>query len=281
LREKGDSLGCVLRVFNSMSENPQSPTPNKEVIAPRQESLAGEFADDAPFAEPNYGEARLWLVARDPHCLFAYWNFRPEEHPSAATQDTDAQFFLRTYREDGAVESTSEVRHGAGNWFLHAGVADSGYFAELGFFSSGIWCFLARSGNTRTPPEIPGDIESALFATIPARVSLGKMRDALADSSRPGESLATAAARVQAHSREHDEWTPEHERLLAEILGAEMTGAAPSASSLTLAQRIRHKLTAAADAAVSMPPIPAPQPENAPSSAGASWPSIPGAAPRR
>ena len=254
-----------------MSEFPPSPTPKKEIIAPRQESLAEEFADDPPDAEHNYGAARLWLVARDPRCLFAYWEFEPDEHPDAAGADGRMRFFLRIYR-DGNAETTSEIEPGAGNVFIPAQSPDSGYTAELGFFSGEVWCFLARSGGTRTPPEISAEHGPAVFATIPARISLGKFRDALAHSALPGESLAMTAARIQGDAQRHGEWTAEHELLLAEILGENADAALSSASSFTLTQRIQQRLKAAADAAAPFAPIPAPQGGGDASSSASSWP---------
>jgi hypothetical protein len=278
LRGRGVSLACAPRVFNCMSENPQAATPKKEVIAPHQESLAEEFVDDPPVVAPNYAEARLWLVARDPHWLFAYWDFRPAEHPEATGADGRAHFSLRIYGEEGAVESAVEIHPGAGHTFVAAPAPDRGYFAELGFFEDGIWCFLARSGNTRTPPELPGMEAPPAFATIPAGVSLKKMSDVLAHSALPGESLATTAARIQADARRLHDWTPEHERLLAAILGEDVAGATICPENpLTLAERIEHKLDAAGKAAAPMPPIPAPQPESARLSDGASSPSGSGA----
>ena len=262
-----------------MSEIPPSPTPKKEVIAPRHESIAEEFADDPPDAEPHYGEARLWLVARDPKCLFSYWEFRPSEHPDAVGTQGRAQFFLRIYRENGEVESIAEIQPVAGNAFVPADRTDTGYFAELGFFTGGIWCFIARSGDTRTPPEIPAAHDAAVFVTIPARVSLGKFRDALASSALPGESLAATAARIQSDARRHGEWTPEHERLLAEILGENAASAATtSPGSLTLSRRIQQKLAAAAKAAAPFAPIPLPHSADDVSSLASSWPTSPGAA---
>jgi hypothetical protein len=263
-----------------MSEIPPAPSPKKEMIAPRQESIAEEFADDPSETEPHYGEARLWLVARDPRCLFAYWEFRPDEHPDAVGADGRPQFFLRIYRE-GKAEATVEIEPGSGNVFTPAQSPDSGYFAELGFFTAGVWCFLARSGKTRTPPELAAARDAVVFATIPARISLEKFRDALAGSMRPGESLAATAARIQADARQHGGWTEEHERLLAEILGEDVAGAAPSASSLTLTQRIRHKLHAAAIAAAPYAPIPAPYGGDDASSPASSWQTSPGAAASR
>ena len=264
-----------------MSEIPPSPTPKKEVIAPRHESIAEEFTDDPPDAEPHYGEARLWLVARDPKCLFSYWEFRPAEHPDAVGTQGRARFFLRIYRENGEVESIAEIQPVAGNAFVPAGRADTGYFAELGFFTGGIWCFLARSGETRTPPELAA-LGPAHFATIPARISLGKFRDALASSALPGESLAATAARIQSDARRHGGWTPEHERLLAEILGENVASAATtSPGSLTLSRRIQQKLAAAAKAAAPFAPIPMPHSADDVSSLASRWPTSPGAAASR
>ena len=264
-----------------MSEIPPAPSPKKEIIAPHQESIAEEFADDPPDAEPHYGEARLWLVARDPHCLFAYWEFRSEEHPDAIGADGRAQFFLRICRE-GETEATVGIEPGSGNVFIPAQSPDCGYSAELGFFTGGVWCFLAHSGNTRTPPELPDAHEPAIFATIPASVSLGKMRDLLAGSALPGESLAMTAARIQNGARQHGEWVPEHERLLAEILGASTSAsAAPPANSVTLAQTIRQKLAATANAATPGAPIPASQLESASTSSGASRAVSPGEASKK
>ena len=255
-----------------MSEIPPPPNPKKEVIAPRQESISEEFADEPPDSEPHYGEAKLWLVARDPHCLFAYWEFRTEEHPDATGADGRSRFFLRIFLDGGAAESSTEIEPGAGNAFIPAQSPDSGYFAELGFFAGEIWCFLARSGTTRTPPSLPSADTPAVFATIPAQLSLGKMRGLLADSALPGESLAMTAARLQNDARNHGEWTPEHERLLAEILGASASAPAESsANSFTLTQSVRQKLAATASAATPGTPLSASQSEGTPASPGSNW----------
>jgi hypothetical protein len=240
-----------------MSEFPPAPTPKKEVIAPHQESIAEEFADDPPNAERNYGDARLWLVARDPRCLFAYWEYRPGEHPDAVGADGRAHFFLRTFR-DGHGEATVAIESGAGNAFIPAQSPGSAYAAELGFFSGEVWCFIARSGHTRTPPEKTAAPAPVVFATIPASVGLGQLRDSLKDTALPGESLAPAAARIQSDARRDGERTPEHESLLAEILGEKAAANTVSESSITLARRIRKKLRIAAIAAAPHPHIPAP-----------------------
>ena len=274
LRERPLSLACAPPVSNCMSEIPQPPTPKKEAITPLRESAAGEPADDTPDTERNYGETRLWLAARDPRSLFAYWEFRPEEHPDAVGEDGRARFFLRIFREGGHAESSTGIEPGAGNAFIPVASPGTGYFAELGFYSGDIWCFLARSGDAHTPPETPAAPEPAVFATIPSRISLEKIRAALAHTALPGESLMMTAARIQSDAQRHGEWTPEHERLLAEILGANAANAdAAPANSLTLTQRIRQKLAAAADASAPGAPLPAPQGAGDASSSSPGWPA--------
>ncbi len=257
-----------------MSEIPPAPSPKKEVIAPRQESAAEEIADDPPGAERNYGEARLWLIARDPHCLFAYWEFRPEEHPGAIGEGGRTRFFLRIFPENGAPVSSIEIASGRGHAFIPAPSADTDYFAELGFPSGEIWCFLARSGVTRTPPALPGAEAAPSFATIPAQLSLAELREATAASALPGESPAATAARIQAAARTQAAWSPEQERLLAKIFAASDTateGTPPNSRSIP--RTLRQKLAATASAAEPGMPIDAPQIERAPETPGASWPT--------
>ena len=255
-----------------MSKIPPPPAPKKEVITLQPEPEAADPADDPLIAERNYGEARLWLVARDPKCLFAYWEFRPEEHADAIGDDGRARFFLRIFRDGVEAVSSVEIEPHPGNAFIPGQSPATTYFAELGFYATDIWCFIARSGLTHTPPEIPPEDEPAIFATIPAQVSLARMRRILSASALPGESLAKTAARIQGEARNRGEWTPEHERLLAEVLGT--AGGVPdgsSASSFTLT--VRRKLAATAKAATPGIPIPASQTGRVPASPGAGWSS--------
>lgn len=258
-----------------MSNSSQTPNPKKETIAPRHESLRAEFVQDEVAEERTYGEARLWLVARDPGALFCYWEFLPAEHPGALGEDGKPHFHLRIFRAGGIVESTTEIEPDAGNWFVTVSLPDSDYVAELGFFSKDVWCFIARSGNTRTPPKSAIADGAEFFATIPPSVSLRELRDLLASSAEPGEEVAQAAARVQSAARVQTEWTAAQERLLSQILAEEMEKiSGGSANSATLTQRVRHRLAAAAEAAAPTGPLPSMDTGAAP---GSSWPSSPGA----
>ena len=236
------------------------------------EPEAADSSDDPLITERNYGDARLWLVARDPRCLFAYWEFRPEEHADAVGEDGRARFFLRIFRDGGEAVSSAEIEPHPGNAFIPGQSPATTYFAELGFYEGEIWCFIARSGVTHTPPEIPPEDAPAIFATIPANVSLAKLRQVLAASALPGESLAMTAARIQGDARIRGEWTDEHERLLAEILGTGATVPAESPGS-SFVLTVRRKLAVTAKAAAPGIPIPILQPGNPTASPGASWSS--------
>ncbi len=137
-----------------MSESESTPVPPREVIAPRHESVRSAFDDELENGEPAYGEAKLWLVAHGPHDLFAYWEFDAAEHPEVLGADGATHFFLRPLREDGFAEPTVEIPHGASNAHIPVSQADTLYTAELGFFApGGVWCFVAHSDGTRTPPD--------------------------------------------------------------------------------------------------------------------------------
>ena len=143
-----------------MSAHPHPTGPAREVIAPPHLSLSKEVGRPAGPPPLEYGEVRLWLVAKDSHALFAYWELRPEDHPEAAPAGgAPARFYLRTLRVDGSIaESTQEIEPAAGQCTTTAGQSDTLYRAELGFFNAqGVWCFLAQSGPARTPPEDPNN----------------------------------------------------------------------------------------------------------------------------
>lgn len=199
----------------------QPSEPAKEVIAPRHESLRKEFNEAQRELQPEYGEVRLWLVARDPHWLFAYWEFNPDEHPEARGEDGTAHFLLRVQREDGTVEATLTIQPSAGNRYVPVRQADCNYTAELGFFTMGTWAFLARSGMTRTPPVDADETFTTPPSKIPARLSLAEMRALMAGQSQPGESTAQTAARLQDAVQRAVHWTPEQERMLEQLLAEE------------------------------------------------------------
>lgn len=193
--------------------------PKRETVAPRHESLKKEFDGELGPQPREYGEARLWVVARDAHWIFAYWEFDPREHPEAVGADGVARFFVRMLRADGSEEITQEISPANGDLFIRVAGPDSEYSAELGFFTAGTWCFLAKSGTTLTPAETGNELTSP--AEDNGRGIRG-MRAMLAGEVRPGEPLDAAAERVLDTWAKEKSWTPEREAMLRRLLAADV-----------------------------------------------------------
>ena len=159
-----------------MSDTPNSAAPQRDIIAPRHESLTKEFDGDIGPRPLDYGEARLWLVARDPRWLFAYWQFVPDEHPEAFAENGHPRFFLRILTPAGEVETEADIRPDHSNIYLPAKVPDSAYSAELGFYSkSRVWCFIAKSGITYTPPLHASEPAPVEVVRVPANIPLPRI----------------------------------------------------------------------------------------------------------
>lgn len=156
-----------------MSDTPNSVEPPRDIIAPRHESLAKAFDGDLGPRPLDYSEARLWLVARDPRWLFAYWQFVPAEHPEAIAENGHPRFHLRILTADGEVETETDIQPENGNIYLPANSPDAAYNAELGFYTkSRVWCFIAKSGTAHTPPLHVAQSAPIELARIPANTAL-------------------------------------------------------------------------------------------------------------
>lgn len=184
----------------SESENTSQPLPPRERLAPRHESVRAAFDDDLENGASEYGEAKLWLVAHGPHDLFAYWEFDAAEHQEALGADGATHFHLRPLREDGHTEPAVEIPTTASNAHLPVSRADTFYTADLGFFApGGVWCFIARSSPTRTPPD---------GSATPPRPAPPAPKDTLI----------------------LPPWTPEQEQELRRLLAADMIAPSTGAS---------------------------------------------------
>jgi hypothetical protein len=184
---------------------PAAPTFQKKPARGGPFRLARSPVLDAPWAEAApaeedesdelpelYGTQALYLVARDPEKLFAYWDidwscFQPDEEPS-----------IRLCRADGSVAQTAVIhRADVGH---DANVLPNGgtYFVEIGGRRGAAWRSIARSGLVTTPPGAVSTDLVARYATIPSNLSfraLGEMMTPHAQA--PGEPPVDTLARLQ------------------------------------------------------------------------------------
>jgi hypothetical protein len=168
---------------------------SEEPVVPRQ--IAAESADDLP---ASYGTDLLYVIARDPHTLFLYWDLDWRQR-FAEGGLSPRQIHLRTYREDGTVEGTREVNPFRGHAYVEVAAPGAIYFCELGCFAEEKWKSLARSGSAATPLAEVSDDLSATFATLPLHLSFQRMLEIFRASADDSATLANSIAKLQDQAR--------------------------------------------------------------------------------
>jgi hypothetical protein len=175
----------------------------------------------------SYHQDSLFLIARDPRWLFAYWDFDWGRMPKSAMRDDRVAYFLRITRESGEVESIVEIHPGARNWYLPVQQANTVYRATLGYFNTrGLWQGLVDSPTAHTPSDtLAPDMQEAAFATVPQSLTFEKLNELVNQHMSEGESLLEAIARITREGHvsiqrgQTPTWTEEQKRLLALLLG--------------------------------------------------------------
>jgi len=189
------------------------------------------FEDLGPLPD-TYHEDVLYLVARDPHWLFAYWDVN-------WTAVSAAKYYLKIYVSGKIEVATVEIKPEARNWYVEVGNANTTYFAELGFFDEfGIWISMATSGEATTPSSGISQEEAADFATVPFHLTLQRLIEMLKEQMEEGESLVEALSRLQGGSGklafvrgQIPTWTEEQKRILAALFGSELVDLAGMGSA--------------------------------------------------
>lgn len=158
---------------------------------------APEFEDLGELPE-SYGTNRVFLIARDPHWFYAYWDISRERLAEARAASREGQVFLQVCESGGACVQQIMVPGEARNWFIYAGRPGVELYAELGYFdASGAFRSMGRSGLARAPKDAPSDDLGARFVTIPMSLSFRELLDLVAGERHDGEELVETLARLQ------------------------------------------------------------------------------------
>jgi hypothetical protein len=176
-----------------------------------------------------YGTQQLFLVARDPHWLYAHWDFTREQLKNYNSLSPDGHLVLRVFRGTTEGEPISEIQlhPESRSWFAPVQEAGAKYVAELGYLVAGRqWVSLARSGATFTPPDSLSDDTSIRFATIPAEVPFAKLLALVQGAVREHTPLVEAMQQMRAQGFKElpapdavlTPWTPAQEKALAEVI---------------------------------------------------------------
>ena len=114
---------------------------------------------DLPF---SYGETKLVLLVRDPYWAYSYWDFSGETWngiQSLLAGNSKLKPVMRIHDLDAKHFFDLLISLEAKNWYLHLGVPDHRYMAELGV-SDGHSQFhlIICSNEVRTPRDSPSEI---------------------------------------------------------------------------------------------------------------------------
>ncbi len=201
---------------------PEASQPSDEAQRPQAPAF-----EDLGSLPATYHQDHLFLIARDPRWLFAYWDFDfARFHPSEMRYGY-VQFFLKISREDGGQEASVEIKPEARNWYVAVNHPDTTYVAEIGYFGKeGEWRSVAASQRAHTPPDsLAADTNAVDFATVPAHLSFERLLELVQERMSDGETLIAALARVASEGRiefrpgKEPTWTEEQKRVLAALLG--------------------------------------------------------------
>ena len=120
-----------------------------------------------------YGTQRLLLTARDPHWLYAHWDFTREQLKKYNALSADRHLVLRVYLDHVAGEPLEQahVHPESRHWFVHVPRGGARYVAELGYYNKKAkWNAVSVSKATLTPADSLSDDTSARFANLPVEV---------------------------------------------------------------------------------------------------------------
>ncbi|NBS06434.1 MAG: DUF4912 domain-containing protein [Verrucomicrobia bacterium] len=154
-----------------------------------------EFLGDLP---ESYGTRRLFLTARDPHTLFAYWDFSRQQIQEAEKEASDGRVYLRIFVPGQEQVHQIHVTPGSREWFFPTHRPGTHFQAELGYYqTSGSFHPIAATPTILTPPDAPSSNHQIQFVTIPFHYSFRQLWDLIRNHLLPGEALAQALARLQ------------------------------------------------------------------------------------
>ena len=191
----------------------------------------------------GYGE--MFLIARDPHWLFTYWDFEYAKIP------TPRKLFIEVYRNN-ELESTVEINEIARNWYIPVQSAGSAYRVVFGYRDEkDIWTTVGKAGPTQTPPESISPNWDTQFATVPFHLSFNFLLDVVSAARSEGQPLTETLARLEQSAigsqGGSSSWGSEQIKVLETLLGKEFLDRLFSMSSHDILQFLHSELSGRMD----------------------------------
>ena len=191
------------------------------------------------------GYGQMFIVARDPHWLFTYWDY------DYATFPEKRRLLLQVFRGP-ELETTIEINEIARNWYIPVQQANADYrvaFVLRG--DDGAVRVIGEAGPTHTPPESISPQWDSQFATVPFHLGFNFLLDVIDTAKATGEPLTQALARLQQTAASRlggpSSWSESQLHILETLLGKAFVGQLSSMNSEQLASYLRTDLAAQLD----------------------------------
>lgn len=194
----------------------------------------------------SYGTGKIYLTARDPHWLYANWDFTREEQFRHNAASVDRHLVLRIHLAPAVEAPLAEyhVHPESKHWFVHVERAGTAYVTELGYYAtSRQWKSLGFSAPQCTPPDNISKDATVKFATIPMELPFDTMLQLLRAADGPTathQPLAYAVDRLRPLATEYfpkpgnGTWSDERGAALEAVLAADtVRNASPSSGEFT------------------------------------------------
>jgi hypothetical protein len=212
---------------------PEELSAHKFDVSPAQPPPKQAFVDEHLGELPEaYGSGRLFLAARDPHWLYAYWDLSWQQMADYRGQSSDGRLLLRVYEMNHA-KPVQELTlgHDTRNWYIPVNKAATTYSVELGFWRhDGSFHTISRSREATTAPDAVSTDTTARFVTIPIDCTFRELVNLIRDRMKDGEALAEALRRLQVGNSklpfkvalDLGPWSEEQARKLERMLGGDV-----------------------------------------------------------
>jgi Domain of unknown function (DUF4912) len=191
------------------------------------------------------GYGRMFIIARDPHWLFTYWDFDYAAFPEKR------QLLLQVFRGP-ELEATIEINEIARNWYIPVQQSDADYRVEFVLRGEdGAAHVIGEAGPTHTPPESISPQWDSQFATVPFHLGFNFLMDVIDVAKATGEPLTQALARLQQTAASNlggpSSWNESQLHILETLLGKAFVGQLSSMTSEELTSYLRTNLAAQLD----------------------------------
>ncbi|MEP6662876.1 MAG: DUF4912 domain-containing protein [Verrucomicrobiota bacterium] len=252
----------ALEIPQILMEGDTAPAPAQS--GPGQRYSLGSTPPEEKFSSEGelpeaYGTQKLLLTARDPHWLYAHWDFTHAQLRQHNALSVDGHLVLRLYKNESEPEAQIHVHPESRHWFIPAEEAGAKYFVELGYYTGdGDWTQLSISGSTMTPPDALSEDVTVQFATIPVDVPFEELIRMVKAAVRENIPLAEAIMQLGAEGFKNlpatgsfaaAPWTAEQERALGELITMDSVRRV-WIGSLEITELIRRQLTQEISSAV-------------------------------